>query len=293
LTAATAPELLRLPFERWQLVLPIDFAALAVLAAYGWAALRAPRWPAARAGAFAAGVATVIIATQSGIAAYDDRLLSAHMVQHLLLLMAAPALLLAGRPLMLALRALPPERRRPVARELARARWFAGPFVALPAFAVIVLATHLRVFYEATLSHPLLHDAEHLAYLLAGLLLFAPLLDAVPGAPRRLGGIGRLAYLLAVSPPMAFLGAYLSGAAHAVYPSYSASGRALGISAVADQHHAGAIMWVAGGAVLVAIGLWSALAAMVREERNLAARERRLDAGASLGSTPAARKGEA
>ena len=280
---ASAPSLLSLPVEGWQPAPLVDAAAFLALAAYAWGAARVRAWPLWRAACFAGGLGALILATQSGLDTYDDRLLSAHMVQHLLLLTLAPALLLAGHPALLALRALPPSRRRGPARLLASARPLASPWVTLPVFAVVVLATHLRGFYDATLVHPLLHDAEHLAYLLAGLLLFAPLLDADPVTRRRLDGLGRLVYLLLASPPMALLGAYLNRATGVVYPSYTAPARSLGISPVLDQHQAGAIMWVAGGLVMVAVGLASALAAMVREERRLAARDAR-----GLGAAPAA-----
>ena len=279
---ASAPSLFSLVGGHWQPAYAVDGAAVLTLALYGWAAVRVHDWPRWRSGCFAAGVATLIVATQSGLDAYDDRMLSVHMVQHLLLLTLAPALLLIGHPALLALRALPPSRRRGPARMLARARPLGSPWVTLPLFAAVVLASHLRWFYEATLSHPLVHDGEHLGYLIAGLLLFAPLLDADPGG-RRLNGLGRLFYLLAASPPMALLGAYLNQATSLVYPSYAAPARALGISAVFDQHQAGAIMWVGGGIVTITVGLWSVLATMTREERRLAAREQRVLA--SVGRT--------
>ncbi len=271
---AAAPSIFSLAGEHWQPAAGLDIAGGLAVGLYAWAALRVRGWPLWRGGCFAAGVAAVLVATQSGLDTYDEKLLSAHMVQHLLLLTVAPALLLIGHPLLLALRALPRGWRRTPALLLARARPLGTPWVTLPVFAFVVLASHLRGFYEATLSHPLLHDGEHAAYLLAGLLLFAPLLDADPGR-RRLDGLGRLFYLLAASPSMALVGAYLNRATNVVYPSYAAPAHALGISAVFDEHQAGAIMWVGGGIVTIAVGLWSVLAAMAREERRLAAREER------------------
>jgi cytochrome c oxidase assembly factor CtaG len=274
---AQAPPLLSLPLRSWQLAPALEAAAAVYMLLYAWAAARVRAWPAWRTACFLGGVCVVLVALQSGIGTYDDRLLSAHMVEHMLLLLPAPALLLLGRPLTLALRSVPAARRRRLALLLARLRTPMRPAPAIAAFSLIVLATHLRAFYDATLAHPLLHDAEHAAYLIAGLLLFAPLLDADPGAPRRLGGIGRLVYMLAATPAMALVGAYLSEATHVVYSPYRRATAALGGSALRDQHDAGAIMWVGGGLVLVAVGLASSLAAMVAEERRMAARERRAD----------------
>jgi cytochrome c oxidase assembly factor CtaG len=62
-----------------------------------------------------------------------------------------------------------------------------------------------------------------------------------------------------------------------VYSGYAAPARALGISAVADQQQAGAIMWVLGSSLMVVCGLWQAMAALIEEERRLQVRERLAD----------------
>src|SRR6185437_13457810 len=147
-------------------------------------------WPTRRTAAFVAGLACILIALDSGIDAYDERLLSVHMVQHMLLLLVAPLLLLSGRPVILALRALPARRRRALAAILYRMAVLTRPLVCLAVFSAVVVATHLPAFYEATLRHPALHDAEHALYLLAGVLLWWPLLDADPVPAHRLSGFG-------------------------------------------------------------------------------------------------------
>jgi cytochrome c oxidase assembly factor CtaG len=139
-----------------------------------------------------------------------------------------------------------------------------------------VLGTHLPAFYDATLTTPVLHDAEHLIYVAAGALMWWPIVDADPMPRRRLDGFGRLAYLIAAMLPMTILGAYLDRATSLVYAGYAAPARALGISAVTDQQQAGAIMWVLGSTLMIAAGLWQAMAAMVDEERRLQVREQRL-----------------
>jgi putative membrane protein len=156
------------------------------------------------------------------------------------------------------------------------------PLVCLAVFSAVVVATHLPAFYEATLRHPALHDAEHALYLLAGVLLWWPLLDADPVPAHRLSGFGRLVYLLATMPAMAIVGAYLNRHLALVYPSYGPPARSMGISAVVDQQQAGAIMWVAGSAVVIAVGLWAAIAALVAEERRQQAREGRAIGGTLL-----------
>jgi putative membrane protein len=285
----SAPSLPSLLVSHWTLSATVAVPALlaAVLYLLGVRRTR-DRWPAHRTIAFAGGIVCLLVALQSGIDAYDDQLLSIHMWQHMLLLLVAPPLILAGRPAILTLRALPPRRRGPVARAFSRAGRVTAPVPAIALFAAAVILTHLPAFYDATLRHPVLHDAEHALYLLAGLVMFSPLLDGDPAPRHRLSGLGKLVYLIVAMMPMALVGAYLNRHATLFYPVYAAPARALGVSALDDQAQAGAIMWVAGGVIMTAVGLWAAVAALVAEERRQAARDAREVALASPdGSSPA------
>ncbi len=201
----------------------------------------------------------------------DDRTLRGHMIQHLLLLDVAPLLALGGAPVMLALRLLSPRGRRRLVRALSRARPFTSPAVCLGVFALVVIGTHLPAFYDAAVRHPLLHAAQHGAYLLAGLLMWWPLHDGDPSPRRRLGGLGRLIYLLAAMAPIDAVGAYLNRATTPVYAVYAHTAHA-----VADQQQAGAIMWVGASVIMVAVGLWTAIGAMLEEERRQQARDARV-----------------
>jgi putative membrane protein len=279
-----APSLPALLVSHWEVRWPLDVAAVAAATSYVLAARRVRGgWPARRTAAFLAGIGCVLVALQSGIGAFDDRLLSAHMVQHMLLLLVAPLLLLGGRPFLLTLQALPSPRRPAIARALARVARATRPLPCLAVFYAVLLLTHLPAFYDATLTHPLLHDLEHALYLSAGLLLWWPILDADPAPTRRLGGLGRLVYVLAAMPPMALVGAFLNRHPSLVYPAYGQPGHALGVSALTDQQQAGAIMWVAGNTLMVAVGLWAVLAALVAEERRQRAREGRVTTLGSAG----------
>jgi cytochrome c oxidase assembly factor CtaG len=262
--------------SHWQLdpSVLVPLAAAAVLYVLGVRRL-AGRWPWRRTASFLAGLACLLVALQSGIDAYDDRLLSVHMVQHMLILLLAPLLLLGGRPVVLGLAALPPARRPGPARALAGTRPFTTPPVALAAFAAVVVLTHLPAFYDAAVRHDWIHYGEHLLYVFAGLLMWAPLVDGDPAPRHRLSGLGRLVYLIVAMFPMAAVGAYLNRHATLVYPAYGPPAHALGVSAIDDQGQAGAIMWVVGNSIMVAVGLWASVAAMVAEERRMIARENR------------------
>ena len=272
----SAPSLPSLLVTHWSLTPTVTVPAVALGALYATGARRvAGPWPARRTAAFLAGIGCVLIALQSGIDTYDDQLLSVHMIQHMLLLVAAPPLLLAGRPVILALRSLSSRRRRWVAGALDRTRAVTAPLPALVVFAAVILLTHLPPFYDAALRHPLVHDGEHALYIGAGLVMWSPLLNGDPLPRYRLDGLGKLIYLIVAMMPMALVGAYLNRHATLFYPAYGPAARALGISALDDQAQAAAIMWVLGGVVMTAVGLWSAVAAMVAEERRLTAREAR------------------
>jgi putative copper resistance protein D len=260
----------------WQPAWSLD--ALAALAAflYLMGSRRARgRWPARRSVAFIGGLACIVVALQSGIDGFDDRMLSDHMVQHLLLIELAPLLLLLGRPGILLLRSAPRSSRRPLARRLAQLRPVTHPVVCLAVFYGAVGFTHLAGFYDATLRHSGLHELEHALYITAGLFMWWPILEGNPVPGRRLDGLARLVYVIAAMVPMTLLGAYLDRQPWLVYSGYGPPAHALGFSAMVDQQQAGAIMWVLGSTVMVMAGLWQAMAALVAEERRMQVTERR------------------
>ncbi len=263
----------------WSLdpLLSVLLFAAALLYGAGVLALRRRErraWPPGRAICFAVGLGALALATMSGIDTLADELLSVHMVQHLLLALLAPALLLYGAPVRLALAAGAPSLRAlTVAALRARAiRALAHPALGCAAFAVVVLGWHLTGLFELALRHPAVHVLEHAAYFWAGILLLAPLIAADP-LPHRPGAVGRFCWMMAAMTAMAVPGALLAFAPAVRYPYYVAPARALGRSALEDQHVAGAIMWVAGGVVMFALALAVSASAMLAEER----RQRRRD----------------
>lgn len=122
----SAPSLPSLLGSHWRLASSLDVQAAAFAALYLWGTRRVRgRWPMRRTVSFLAGIACVLLALQSGIGTYDDQMLSVHMVQHMLLLLIAPVLVLGGQPLILALRALPARHRARWVRALGRLRPYA------------------------------------------------------------------------------------------------------------------------------------------------------------------------
>jgi putative membrane protein len=269
-----APSLPTLLWRDWQAAWSLDVILALIALAYVIAVSRVTRWPRWRTLSFLAGLATVVVALQSGIGAYDDRLLSDHMVQHVLLLAVAPLFLLGGRPVILVLRSTPRARRPAVARRVLALAPLTRPLVCLAIFYVVVLGTHIPAFYDATLTDTALHEFEHALYVTAGLFMWWPMVDSDPLVARRLNGLARLAYVIAAMLPMTVIGAFLYRQSTLFYPGYAGPGRALGVSAIADQQLAGSLMWVLGGFIMGMAGLWQVMAALIAEERRMQARER-------------------
>lgn len=280
----TAPGLPELLTSHWQATPSLILALAATAGLYLWGVRRVRgRWPARRTAAFLGGLAWIALALQSGLDSYDDALLTAHMVQHVILLLLAPLFLLWGRPVMLALRALPRAGRGALGRTLLRLRSIGHWSVGLVAFYAVVIVPHVPVVYDATLRHPLLHDAEHMVFLAGGLLFLWPLFGspAARGAP---GSVGSLCYVIAAMPSCAVVGAYLNRATTVVYAPYGPAGHALGISPVTDQAQAGVIMWVGAHLILTALALWVLGTKLVAEERRQQVRDAIEDRTASRGA---------
>ncbi len=254
-----------LPSFGWQAVLqqwqfaPVVTALAAVLAGvYLWGVWRVGRrhparpWRWWRTAFFLAGLAVIVLATESGIGAYDDVLFWDHMVQHLMLIMVAPPLLVAGQPVTLLLHAS----RNPLhtwTKRVIRSRvvtFLTWPPFTLAAYAAVIVSTHLTGLITTTITHPALHDAEHAVYLVVGYLFFLPIVGSEPIRWRLSYPIRFL--LLAVAMPVdTFTGLILSQQST---PLRATDGPAPPGSPnpLQDIHWAGAIMWVAGDALMFA-----------------------------------------
>ena len=274
------PPIPQLLISHWELAIPLDIGAAAVAGLYIWGTTRVrSRWPIRRTCSFLAGIGCVLLALQSGIGAYDDRLLTVHMIQHLMLLLPAPMLLLLGRPVVLALKVLRGPARARVARALVKAKSLAHPLLCLAAFYVVVVGTHLPAFFDAAVAHPAVHELMHALYLGAGLLFLWPIMGESVIA-RRLGGVQTLVYVMAAMPSCALVGGYLNRYPSVMYSPYAATTRALGLDPVANQQYAGALMWVGAHVVLAALALAGMLAGLLAEERRQKARDA-FEAGAA------------
>lgn len=241
---------------------------------------RGDRWSGWRTLSFTVGgLGSLLVATCSSLATYDEVLLSMHMAQHMVLTMVAPVFLALGAPVTLALRTLhqAPRRRLLTLLHSRVAAVLAFPPVAFVFFVASPWVLYFSGWYEATLRSALLHNLLHLHFVLVGCLFFWPLLglDPVPG---RVAYPFRLLTVFATLPFHAFLGVTIMST-HKLLAGdwYRSVGRTWPPTPVDDQHLAGQILWGSGDAVGLLI-FAVLFVQWVRQSRSEAAREdRRLD----------------
>ena len=190
---------------------------------------------------YLSGVALLFVALEGPLHELSDTyLFSAHMIQHMLLTLFAPPLLLLGTPGWL-LRPIVRQRYvYPVARALTRA---------LPAallFNVIFTVYHWPVYYNAVAANHNLHVATHLLFIGLAVITWWPLVSPVaelPPLPYPL----RMVYCFGQTISGFLIGSFLTNAQTVLYPWYALAPRVWGISPLDDQKLGGLIMWIFGG----------------------------------------------
>jgi putative membrane protein len=233
-------------------------------------AARGRHWAPARTACFCVGTVLIIIAVQSGLAAYDDQVFWVHVIQHLLLMNFAPILLALSAPMTLALQASS----RPTQMVLLSilhnpvVEFITNPVLVVIAAYGTMLVYFLSPFYNFSLEHPLIHDLTHLHFLVSGCLFWWLVVGRDPSR-WRMSYPAKLGFLAVGIPVNAILGVSLTGATVSIAPHFHSLG---------DTHVGGSVLWVVGELTsLVALGIvlyqW-----MQYEEREAVRADRRLDA---------------
>ena len=180
----------------------------------------------------------------------DWYLFSAHMVQHLILTLVVPPLLLTGTPAWMADALLRPLLARPATAVVVRT--LTRPLPAFAAYAVALIGWHLPAPYNAALEIHGWHVVEHLVLLVTATLGWWPILSPsalVPPLPYA----AQLLYLFVFGMPMTVVAAMVTAAERVLYPFYEAAPRITDLSALADQRLGGVIMWVPSGLIPLAV----------------------------------------
>ncbi len=237
--------------------------------------------PRRRADAYLAGVAVLVLALVSPIDAIGETLFSAHMVQHMLLMVVAAPLLVLGRPEIALLWALPQPHRKRIATLPRRSRplrigWKAlsHPLSVLALHVGTLWLWHVPTLYQAALANSLLHGLEHAMYLGTAMLFWWALLRA--GRMGRWPGYGAgILYVFGAALQSGALGALLLFARAPWYPAHAPGAELWGIDLLVDQQLAGTLMWVPAGLVYTAAILLLFVAWLRRADRTVARREGR------------------
>ncbi|MEV6329878.1 cytochrome c oxidase assembly protein [Streptomyces sp. NPDC051909] len=224
------------------------------LGLYGWGVARLRRrgdaWPVGRTVFFTVGVLTIALVMCTRLNDYGMVMFSVHMVQHMVISMLSPILLLLGAPVTLALRALPVAGRgslgpRELLLKLLHSRYMR--IITHPAFTISMFIASLYALYFSPLFDFLMgsktgHVAMMIHFLAVGLVFFWPIMGVDPG-PHRPGYVMRMLELFAGMPFHAFFGIAMMMAGEPLVEVYTNPPASLGIDALADQQAAGGIAW--------------------------------------------------
>ncbi|NKZ04737.1 bifunctional copper resistance protein CopD/cytochrome c oxidase assembly protein [Actinomadura latina] len=263
--AGTGPYLL----DWW--IDPLFFVLIAAGAVlYGAGAVRVRDWPRKRTAAWTAGLLVLLLATASGISRYSMVLFSAHAIQHVLVGVVAPLLLLYGAPVKLALKAMRGEGRALLAAAAGSRglRVLSRPVVASALLLLSLYAWYVSPLFPPSLSNHALHSLTLVAFLVIGLAYFH-------------GTAGTLVPL-AVLPLHAAAGVLLMRDGTVLGDWYETLGRRWGAAPLDDQRLGALLLWTAAAAITAAVAAAHAVYGRGRRSRT------RLSASTTVGSYSAA-----
>ena len=194
---------------------------------------------------FTAGVLVVLVALVSPIHVLSDNyLFSVHMLQHVLLTLVAPPLILLGMPEWLI---------RPLLRpnwSFRLARVATHPFVAFGLFNIVFSVWHVPSLYGTSVNHHSIHIVEHLMFMGSALLMWWPIVSIMPELPR-LSQPLQIGYLFALSVAQIIVFAIITFAREPLYEFYVNAPRITGLSPVLDQQIGAISMKVASGVLFL------------------------------------------
>jgi putative membrane protein len=176
----------------------------------------------------------------------DAYLFSAHMVQHLVLTLLFPPLLLLGTPTWMADALLAPLARRRAGRWLVRR--LTRPVPALGLYSATLVLWHLPAAYDMALREHGWHIVQHLTLMASAVLAWWPVLSPSTVAPPVPYG-AQILYLFAFGMPMTVVAAMVTGAETLLYTAYAEAPRVIDLTPFADQRLGGVIMWVPAGLI--------------------------------------------
>ena len=186
--------------------------------------------------------------------------LSMHMVQHLLLLMVSPLLVLLADPFVHCLWGVPKKLRYGIGRLFVRRSIFRSVIwgltlmpVTWPLYVLNLWAWHSPVLYQLALREPGVHDAEHVLFFFTALLFWWPIVNPSPRLHGQISYGYRITYLVAATLQNTLLGMAISIPERVLYPFYATVPQLRALAPIDDQALGGGIMWVSGHMYLIPI----------------------------------------
>jgi putative membrane protein len=176
----------------------------------------------------------------------DFYLFSGHMVQHLILTLVVPPLMIVGTPGWM----LRPMLRKPAL--FATARKLTSITSCFVLFNVVLAFWHLPPLYNLALANHGIHILQHLMFIAASVLMWWPLLSPLPELPRA-AYPAQMLYCFLMVIPMSIISIYIAMADTLLYPAYATAPRIMGITPMEDQQYGGLIMWIPGGVFFYAV----------------------------------------
>jgi putative membrane protein len=204
--------------------------------------------PRARRISFAAGLLTIVLALMSPIGVLaDDHSLAFHMLQHVMLTIAAPVLILLGIPAWMY---------APVIRAFGGKLWRVWRVLTLPVIAFVLFQLpysvyHVPAVYDLSLRYLPIHIAAHMFLLVVAMISWWSVLAPSPELGKVAPAIAMI-YLFVQTIPGQIVGALITYADHVLYPTYLDAPRVFGLSAMNDQQIGGLIMWVGTSTIYLA-----------------------------------------
>jgi putative membrane protein len=241
----------------WSTPIAIDVTIAAAVLVYlrGWLFLRGSSQgliSAWRLTAFLSGMFWLWVALGSPLSAFDEASLTVHMIQHILLMLVVPPLVLLGAPALPFLHGLPELLVRKILGPLLRTApvQSAGSFLTHPLVCWILagaalIAWHVPGAFQFALRSEWWHEVEHICFLFTSILFWWPVVQPYPSEARWPRWTLPIYLFLGMFPSGA-IGAFLTFYDRLVYPSYGAGPAVFGVTPLEDQVFAGSLMWVFG-----------------------------------------------
>ncbi|MHB1935583.1 MAG: cytochrome c oxidase assembly protein [Acidobacteriaceae bacterium] len=263
-------------FAAWSPPLGLTVLTCLVSAIYvrGWHAIRKTRptyFSDMRLMSFLCGMLVLWLSIASPIDGFADVLLSAHMVQHFLLMSVIPPLIVLGAPVVPLLRGLPRSLVKSFLAPIFAWRWLRtmGDFLTAPVVAWLLfnldfLSWHVPSAYDIALQNEHVHDFEHICFLVTSLLFWWVVVHPWPSRIHS-NDWRVLLFLISADLVNTALSAFLAFCNRPVYSYYTTGPNPFHVSPLSDQILGAVIMWVLGSivflvpAILITVRLMSPL----------------------------------